>query len=679
MIGPAGQVAYVENQQLSLIQPDGSRSTVIEGDLAYDARPLAWSPDGRRLVYATEKTAAQREYHIWESETGQVWHLVDTAGFPPTDDGLSRPVWSPDGTQLLFWTWQPDGSGIWVLDVASRDLRHLSDGEGIVAATWVNTTTVLYQEHHGAWRTLSSADIPTSSTPLTGTLGAAGDSGLYTLSADQRYLAGIDLVGGDGPRLTVAPLPGHPPLNLLAQPTDTLPAGDAPPLWSPDGRWVVYGARRPGQDADVYTVLVDTTAVSPTRIITGLLPWTWSPDGRLLAGLTCPGRGCSLGVTAVYSTAGLVRVIAPGEGIRLWDMAWAPGGGYLAYSATGPDADSGGVVLWDRVTEGRRVLIPGDEAHPFTDLAWTPDGCRLYLVQRADGSDSGPVEAIWSVGPDWAHHWQVAPGGSDDAPPPCPGSPLVGRRLIAFYGTPLGPGLGILGRFDITTTLDLLTEQMQAYRDLDQAAERSVESVPGFHMVTTVADDHPGGDEDYNHRVAHDLITPWIDAVKAAGGWAVLDVQPGHADLAVELDAIEPLLWELNVHLAVDPEFLMADGDVPGSQLGQMTGRQINQAQARLDAIGRALGQHKLLIIHQFEGSMVTRKEEILHYPFVDVVWDSDGFGGPGSKIGDYNQYRREPGFEYGGFKIFYEYDVPVMTPEQVLALDPPAAVVIYQ
>jgi len=684
VIGPSGQAAYVEGEKLFLVEPDGSRSMATEGDLGHGSHPLSWSPDGQRLVYATERHAAQWEYHVWESEIGQRWHLNDAAGFPSTGDGWSHPIWSPDGQRLLLWTWGLDQSGVWVADVETRSFQRIAAGEGIVAATWVSTATILYQEHHGAWYTLSGVDTPASPTLLTGTLGAVSESCLYTLSTDRRYLAGIALSGAAGPRLEIAPLPGHPPLNLPAQPTDTLPIGDLP-LWSPDGRWVAYGARRQEQGEEVYTVLVDTTALSSTRVIAGLLPHSWSPDSRLLVGPTCSGYDCNLVVTSVYSTAGQVRVIAPGEEIQLWDAAWAPGGGYLAYSASGPDADLSGVVLWDRVTGERHLLVPGSQGVRFTDLEWTPDDCRLYLVERnqsADGAtpSSGPVNTIWSVGPDWAHYSQVAPGGSDEAGPlPCPDSPLTGRRLIAYYGTPLGPGLGILGRFDITTTLALLAEQIQAYRELDQAAGRGVENVPGFHMVVTVADNHAGSDGDYNHRVAHAVIRPWIEGVKAAGGWAVLDVQPGHADLKTELDVIEPLLWELDVHLAMDPEFMMTGEQVPGSHLGQISGQQINQVQARLDRIGRALGQHKLLIIHQFEDSMVVRKEDILPYPFVDLVWDSDGFGGPGPKIGDYNQYRSEPGFEYGGFKLFYEYDTPLMTPEQVLALDPPAAVVIYQ
>ncbi|MBE9508915.1 MAG: hypothetical protein IMY86_12815 [Chloroflexi bacterium] len=76
---------------------------------------------------------------------------------------------------------------------------------------------------------------------------------------------------------------------------------------------------------------------------------------------------------------------------------------------------------------------------------------------------------------------------------------------------------------------------------------------------------------------------------------------------------------------------------------------------------------------------MVVNKGVIQDYPMVNLVWDADGFGGPGAKIGDYHQYRDEAGFEYGGFKIFYNYDTPVMTPEQVMALEPPPAYIIYQ
>jgi hypothetical protein len=198
-------------------------------------------------------------------------------------------------------------------------------------------------------------------------------------------------------------------------------------------------------------------------------------------------------------------------------------------------------------------------------------------------------------------------------------------------------------------------------------------------MVTTIADPFPGDDGDFNHDVSLDIIRQWVDGGRAVGAWSILDIQPGWATVDAEIDRIEPFLWEPDVHLAIDPEFLMSEGGVPGEQLGIISGPQINQVQARLDAIGRAIGQRKILVIHQFNNRMIAQKECIVNYPCVDLVWDADGFGGPGAKRGDYIQYSQETGFEYGGFKIFYNYDTPVMTPAEVLQMFPPPALVIYQ
>jgi hypothetical protein len=227
----------------------------------------------------------------------------------------------------------------------------------------------------------------------------------------------------------------------------------------------------------------------------------------------------------------------------------------------------------------------------------------------------------------------------------------------------------------MTNTLALLEDQAAPYRALDPC----VEVVLAFHMVTTVADDFAGPDGDYNHRVAHDIIQPWIDGVVRAGGVAVLDIQPGHADLGTELSLVESLVLQRGVHLALDPEFTMSAGGVPGLKIGTVDASTINIVQAWLEEIAGRAGERKMLIVHQFEDSMVTNKELIGDYSLVDLVWDADGFGGPGAKTADYHQYRDEGGFEFGGFKLFYEYDYPVMTPYEVMALDPPPAYVIYQ
>jgi Tol biopolymer transport system component len=704
LISPDGKLAYAEAGRLVVTGPDGSTVTVAQEGVKSDGPPLFWSPDGGRLLYATagQNESEAEAYHVWDAATGQVLHLNQELPHLASEiQGVPEAPWSPDGRYLLFFsstTERPEDSllllSYWVVDVETRRFWCTVEERASLRASWVNTSTILYTEYQDAGaRTLHLVAADPATTTPTGTLDVhLSGNEHYALSPDRRHLAGIERPDESSGQMWLAPLPGHPLLALPVQPADTVPLERAP-LWSPDGRWIAYGALRPiSGDADqpgagerTDTVLVDTTGISPTRIIGDLLPQAWSPDGRLLAGPICQGAGCGLTVADVRS--GRTTTITSSAQGQLVALAWSPQGVYLAYSQAGPDADANGLALWDRATGTRRLLVPGDGTNSFTDLQWTPDGCYLYFAERGRQVEGErPVEAIWGLGPHWEHHWQVAPldpanpASLADGPLPCPPSLLAGRRLISFYGTSLGPGLGILGRYDITTTLDLLSEQIQAYHELDALAETEVEIIPGFHMVTTIADGFPGGDGDYNHRVSHDAIRPWIDGVRAAEGWAVLDIQPAHADLDTELALIEPLIQETDVHLAIDPEFVMRDAtQIPGSHLGQMTGPQINRAQAWLDQIARATGQRKMLIIHQFEDQMVDQKEDILHYPLVDLVWDADGFGGPGSKIADYGQYRDETGFEYGGFKVFYRYDTPVMTPEQVLSLEPPAAVVIYQ
>lgn len=254
-------------------------------------------------------------------------------------------------------------------------------------------------------------------------------------------------------------------------------------------------------------------------------------------------------------------------------------------------------------------------------------------------------------------------------------SPFEGRVWVGFYGAPSGPGLGILGRATATATVAMVTEQALAY----QAILTDAVVVPFFHMVTAVADPFPGPDGNYNHRMTTETVHIWIDVAHIYGLISVVDIQTGHSPVLTELEYVEPFLRQKDVHLAIDPEFMMQDGAIPGQFIGYMPVQTLNIAQAWLNKLAVAVGERKALIIHQFDDRMFSNKDLIEDYPMVDLVWDSDGFGGPGAKIGDYLQYASEPGFEYGGFKLFYNYDTPVMTPAQVLNMIPRPVFVVYQ
>lgn len=255
-------------------------------------------------------------------------------------------------------------------------------------------------------------------------------------------------------------------------------------------------------------------------------------------------------------------------------------------------------------------------------------------------------------------------------------SVFKGKVFVGLYGAPSGPGLGILGRTTATKTVAIAVEQALAY----QVILTDSVVIPFFHMVTTVADPFAGPDGDYNHRMTTDTVQIWIDVAHQYGLASVVDIQTGYSPITTELEYHRVFLEQKDVHLAIDPEFMMAGtGSVPGEKIGHMPARTLNIAQAWLNKLAMRVGEQKALIIHQFDPRMFSGKDTIEAYPRVDLVWDSDGFGGPGAKIGDYLLYATEPGFEYGGFKLFYNYDTPVMTPEQVLGLDPKPVFVVYQ
>ncbi len=259
-----------------------------------------------------------------------------------------------------------------------------------------------------------------------------------------------------------------------------------------------------------------------------------------------------------------------------------------------------------------------------------------------------------------------------------PGQPqpyLARFRLVTYYGSPLGPDLGILGANPRPVMLQELRGVVAQYQTL--SPDRYV--LPTFHIVSTVADAYPGDYGTYNHWMSMETLSDWVTAAEEAGVAVVLDIQPGHASIPYEFKRIKEFLYKPHVHLALDSEFTMEGDQVPGRNLGQIYASQINPIQAELNVIAQETGLNKVFIIHQFETSMVRGKEFIEDYPYVELVFDADGFGGPQAKTRDYSQYVGEPAFEYGGLKLFYNWDSPLLTPAEVMSLEPQPAVIVYQ
>ena len=246
------------------------------------------------------------------------------------------------------------------------------------------------------------------------------------------------------------------------------------------------------------------------------------------------------------------------------------------------------------------------------------------------------------------------------------------QRLVALYGTDDGGGLGALGLGTPDQAADRLDEQAAAY------ARPGRPVLPVMEMIVTVADPAPGPDGCFSHPIADGSVDRYLAAARAHRQMLVLDVQPGQCPFLPQVQRWQRFLSQPDVGLALDAEWRMPRGVVPGTQIGTVSAAEVNGVTGWLADLTRRTGlPQKPLVLHQFTPDMITDRTALLSPPELAMIDHTDGFGTAGTKVRKYAELgdrRMHP-----GFKVFYRQDVGMMSPAQVLALAPPPDYISYQ
>ena len=254
--------------------------------------------------------------------------------------------------------------------------------------------------------------------------------------------------------------------------------------------------------------------------------------------------------------------------------------------------------------------------------------------------------------------------------------PLKENRLVAYYGNPREAAMGVLGETDPETMMANLKEQTAAY----SAADPGRPAVPTIELIASTAQRDPGEDGTFISRLPPEEIEEYATLAEENGALLLLDVQLGRSTVADEIEALRPFLERPYVHLAIDTEYYVREGEIPGVDLGGVDGAEIQGAVEALDRLVEEAGiPDKVLVVHQFESGIVTNKQLVEPTENVEVVLNADGFGPVEDKIEKYDVLVGEEPIQYGGFKLFYTQDPILLSPEQVLELDPAPVVVNYQ
>ncbi|MDQ4044713.1 MAG: hypothetical protein M3173_04595 [Chloroflexota bacterium] len=253
---------------------------------------------------------------------------------------------------------------------------------------------------------------------------------------------------------------------------------------------------------------------------------------------------------------------------------------------------------------------------------------------------------------------------------------LPDYRLLFHYGFPENELMGILGEYPPEENLQLMREQVAQY----EAADSSRPWKLGFELISSVAQAEPQADNSYVADTDGDWLDYYTEFTAENDMVLLLDVQMGRREPKEDYVGLERWLRYDHVHLGIDPEFKMWGDEIPGKDLGHVTAEKVTEAQQWLVEIANKYGtSRKMLLVHQFHVYMIKDKDQIRPMDGVDLVIHEDGWGPPHMKRETYEVIIAQQPIEYHGFKLFYRQDEPLMTPAEVMALEPPPDVVTYQ
>lgn len=265
-----------------------------------------------------------------------------------------------------------------------------------------------------------------------------------------------------------------------------------------------------------------------------------------------------------------------------------------------------------------------------------------------------------------------------ESPPlelPRGGREIVPRnRVVAFYGAPRDQELGALG----IGAPDRVARRLERLASRYERPGRPV--LPAFELISTLVTQEAGEDGDHALHEETSTIRRYLRAARAHEMLLILDIQPGYASFLDEARRLEPYLRQPDVSLALDPEWSMDPPDLPGQVIGSTDAATINAVSRYLSGLVRRHDlPQKLLVVHRFTEEMIESDDQLERHPGVALVVNIDGFGDRPNKVAKYRELAGKRRSPFNGFKLFFEEDDGLMTPDQVLRMRPQPDLIVYE
>ncbi|HEV8580459.1 MAG TPA: protein kinase [Thermoanaerobaculia bacterium] len=398
----------------------GRRRMVVKAN----AVQPSWSPHNRRIAYwSIALPGGKREIWTAAAEGGRAVRVTE-----PADESYLNwnPIWSPDGRYLYFASDRSGSMNFWRVGIDEETGR--VKGEPVPVTTPSSWSGFLSLSRDGRRILYATRDTRANleRVPLD-PAGPAISGPAVPITQGPREI-GLNRVSPDGSRIAYTLADDLYLLQTDGKELRQLTRDsfkDRNPNWSPDGRWILFYSDRSGR-YEAWAIRPDGSdlrQLTRTRGEPVFFP-IWSPDGRrLVCGLgfagpalidlsrplerriperlsAVPGNadffanswspdGTRIAGNARNNRGIFLLTLAAGRFERLTDHGsqpvWMRDGRHLLY------LDLDGVYVLDTVTRISRRLLEPAAGSSFKGVDLAPDGRALYLLRASDEGD------VWAL------------------------------------------------------------------------------------------------------------------------------------------------------------------------------------------------------------------------------------------------------------------------------------------
>jgi TolB protein len=264
-----GRIAFVsargDNTRILVVETDGRvRPTVVHPPAGHESvAEIAWSPDGRRIVYSGGG-ARGADLFLTSPGNAQRRRVTGTVTDDLYDD--LNPSWSPDGRKIVFDRYDDGYNWVYVIDADGSGLRRLTENFNY-HPEWTPDGRISYVDRKGRIWVMNADGSGKRLLVRRPTIRITGyESHVMSWAPDGTQLA---FTTGSAVWVVHADGTGRRELSEF-------------PIWSPDGQRIAFVRGDP--DTEIFVANADGTgAHNLTDNRVGDFEPTWSPDGGALA------------------------------------------------------------------------------------------------------------------------------------------------------------------------------------------------------------------------------------------------------------------------------------------------------------------------------------------------------------------------------------------------------------